>query len=503
MKSEEDILAEVKRIEILSRRAVRDLLLGQYRSAFKGRGVLFDEVREYQPGDEVRFIDWNVTARMNAPYVKQFTEEREMSVLIGVDVSGSMQFGSAGKSKRTVATGIAAMLGFSAIANQDKVGLFLFDGAVEGHVPLKKGRKHCLRIVRDLIAPPPVSKKGDGTAAALEHLHHAHLQRSVVIIISDFIELQQSPETYHSALQQAHNRHDLCLIQVVDPREKELPENGIVILQDAESGETREVDCGDAKSRTDFKKSRSEKQEAMEFSLRTTGVDHVTVETTDEASLTLSQFFKKRSMIRHAPLIVVFLGLLFSLFTGELHAAESNPLLEEIEKELADIPLEELELEPAIPLDDEDASGPLKWLAWASVLAPAIFCVYLAMHRYVSPRLIAPSERNTDPYSSAIASLNALAHESDLTPFERMENLATILREFLHEAFSISSDTKALAELSDLLKQHDRITDPADWSRLLLGIDNLRFKSPPSSNPEMIDQAIALINESREVGQKA
>ena len=241
-----EILRKVHLIDIHTRSVVNNLFAGDYHSVFKGQGMEFSEVREYQPGDDVRTIDWNVTARMGTPYVKMFEEERELSVVLVVDASASGSFGSGSRMKGEIGVEISALLAFAAIKNNDRVGLLIFTDEVEVFIAPKKGRKHVLRVIRELLYFQP---RGGGTdiTAALEYLNRVIHRRSVVFLITDFMDAD-----YERALQLVRRRHDLIGITVVDPRERELPDVGFISLRDAESGEQVLVDTGNAELRTTF-----------------------------------------------------------------------------------------------------------------------------------------------------------------------------------------------------------------------------------------------------------
>src|SRR5215208_3800539 len=248
MEAAREILKKIRRIELKTRGMVQTAFSGQYRSAFKGRGMNFEEVREYQPGDEVRAIDWNVTARMGDAFIKKFTEERELTVMLIVDVSASGEFGSVNLSKRELAAEVACLLAFSAIRNNDKVGLLLFSDHVEHFITPKKGRLHTLRLIRDILFFEP---KGRGTdpGEALRYLNRIVHRRSVAFLISDFQASDFSRE-----LGVTVRRHDLIAIPIVDPREEELPDVGWLTLEDAETGEQMEINTGDRNTRIQFMK---------------------------------------------------------------------------------------------------------------------------------------------------------------------------------------------------------------------------------------------------------
>ncbi len=242
-----ELLKKVRLIEIKTRGIVNQVFSGEYHSVFKGRGMEFSEVREYQFGDDIRTIDWNVSARFNHPFVKVYEEERELTVMLVVDFSRSGSFGTAQQLKNEIAAEICAVLAFSAIKNNDKVGLVMFTDRIEKFVPPKKGRAHILRIVRELISLQPTGT-GTNIKAALEYFNHVNKKRCIAFIISDFID-----EGYDQILRIISKKHDIIAVEVYDPREEELPDIGLVKLRDAETGEPRWVDTGDGKLRTSFR----------------------------------------------------------------------------------------------------------------------------------------------------------------------------------------------------------------------------------------------------------
>ena len=242
-----ELLKKVRQLEIRTRGLVNQVLSGEYHSVFKGRGMAFSEVREYQIGDEIRTIDWNVTARFNHPFVKIFEEERELTVMLLVDMSGSQFFGSQAALKRDVAIELSAILAFSAMKNNDKVGAILFTDQIEKFIPPRKGRSHTLRVVRELIDFEP-QHRTTKIAAALEYLNHIQKKRSIVFLISDFMDTG-----YESALRIAGKRHDLIGLVLLDPREKELPKVGLITFRDAETGEQRWIDSSDSRMRTTYR----------------------------------------------------------------------------------------------------------------------------------------------------------------------------------------------------------------------------------------------------------
>jgi uncharacterized protein (DUF58 family) len=311
-----EILKKIRQIEIRTNRLVTETLSGQYHSVFKGQGMNFDEVREYQPGDDVRTIDWNVTARMNHPFVKKFVEERELTVMLVVDLSGSGLFGSGIQSKRELAAEIASVLAFSAIRNNDKVGLILFTETVEKFIPPRKGKRHVLRVIREILCFE-AKHRGTDLAQALEFLSHVTLHRTVAVILSDFLSptgpvrfgsrgarpatdgvpLTLSQEAM-SALRQANRRHDVVAVQIADKYENELPALGRLILKDAETGEVVEVNTGDSRRRHLFAERRLKAQEELKRSFITLGIDTIPLRTDEAYAGALGKFFEAREKRR-------------------------------------------------------------------------------------------------------------------------------------------------------------------------------------------------------------
>ena len=247
-----ELISTIRRIEIRTRHLVNDNFAGEYQAVFKGRGMEFDKVRQYQPGDEVRAIDWNVTARMGAPFIKSYVEERELTVMLAFDASASGHFGTAGRLKREIAAELGAVLAFSAIINNDKVGLLAFTDRIELHIPPRKGRRHVLRLIRDLLAFEP-GGRGTNISLALDRLNRTLKRRAIIFLISDFMVPATDPshvETYRQALLVTNRRHDLVAVTLTDPRELDWPAVGLVALKDAETGVTTWVDRGDATWRT-------------------------------------------------------------------------------------------------------------------------------------------------------------------------------------------------------------------------------------------------------------
>ncbi len=283
-----DILKKVRQIEIRTNRLVTDALAGQYHSVFKGRGMNFEEVREYSPGDEVRTIDWNVTARTGRAFVKKFTEEREMTILLLVDVSGSGEFGSTSQSKRETSAELASVLAFSAIRNNDKVGLLLFSDQIEQYIAPRKGRKHVLRVVREILFFEP-KHRGTNIAQALDFANKVVTRRAVTFLISDF-----QAEGYRKSLQMTNRRHDLIAVNVVDPREKELPPVGLITIEDAETGEQVELDTTDVGLRAHFAQLARQKLDATRQIFRSNGIDSLELTTGQSYMPALRQFFATR-----------------------------------------------------------------------------------------------------------------------------------------------------------------------------------------------------------------
>jgi uncharacterized protein (DUF58 family) len=292
MEDTREILRRIRRLELRTRARVEAAFSGQYRSVFKGRGMNFEEVREYQPGDEVRFIEWNVTARLGEvrgeAYVKKFTEERELSVMLLVDISGSGDFGSVDRNKRELAAEVACVLAFSAIRNNDRVGLLLFSDHVELFVPPRRGRRHALRVVREILF---FEAKGRGTdvGGALEKFNRLLHRRSVVFLFSDF----QAP-AFGKQLGITSRRHDLVALPLVDPREETLPDVGTVRLEDTETGQLLEVATGSTQVREAFASAVRARSEALCSQLRKAGVDRVTLRTDCDWLPSLQSFFKRR-----------------------------------------------------------------------------------------------------------------------------------------------------------------------------------------------------------------
>jgi uncharacterized protein (DUF58 family) len=283
-----ELVKKLKKIEIYTSRLANDQLAGSYHSVFKGRGMAFSEVRQYQPGDDVRFIDWNVSARMNDTYVKVFTEEREMTVMLLVDLSASERFGSVEKPKIETVAEVAALLAFSAIKNNDRVGLILFTDRVERFVPPKKGRSHVMRVVTEILNADPEGK-GTDLGVALDLLGGIGKRRTVAFLISDFIA-----DDYEKPLKVVSAKHDLIPIQIVDPREDELPDVGLALVEDLETGELVEVDTSDLDVRADYAREAQRQRATREHLFRRLQLDHVTVNTDRDFVRPLTELFRLR-----------------------------------------------------------------------------------------------------------------------------------------------------------------------------------------------------------------
>jgi uncharacterized protein (DUF58 family) len=283
-----DLLKKVRKIEIKTRSLSKHIFAGEYHSAFKGRGIAFSEVREYQYGDDIRSIDWNVTARFNHPYVKVFEEERELTVMLLVDVSGSRDFGSRGMMKKDLITEVAAVLAFSAIQNNDKVGVIFFSDKVEKFIPPKKNRRHILHIIRELIELEPESRQTD-FSEPLRYLTNAIKKRSIAFLISDFIG-----PAFTDSLRIASNKHDVVALRIRDEREEALPPAGMIRLRDAETGEERWVDTSLRTTRAAYAAWQQRQEAQLMNTFRQSGVDHVDLMTAEDYIRPLVQLFKRR-----------------------------------------------------------------------------------------------------------------------------------------------------------------------------------------------------------------
>jgi uncharacterized protein (DUF58 family) len=283
-----EVLRQIRRLQLKARRAVEDLLGGEYHSVFKGTGIAFEEVREYQPGDDIRAIDWNVTARIGHPFVKRFIEERELTVLLVVDCSGSQQFGTRIQQKREVAAELAAVLAFSAISNNDRVGLLQFTDRVERFVPPRKGVRHVLRLIRDVLFFQP-QHRGTSLREGLDYLNRVLHRRTIVFLFSDFLD-----RGFESAFKRTGRRHDLIAVRVGDAREDELPPVGLVELEDAETGRHVLLDSGSRRVREAYAAAAHQRRDALTQLAHTAGVDLIEVSTDGSHLDALIRFFQMR-----------------------------------------------------------------------------------------------------------------------------------------------------------------------------------------------------------------
>lgn len=305
-----EVIQRVRQIQIRTGRQVADVLAGEYVSVFKGTGVEFDEVRPYIPGDDVRTIDWNVTARVGAPFVKRYVEERQLTVMLVVDVSASQEFGSVQRSKREATAELAALLAFAAIQNDDKVGLTLFHGAIEQYIPPRRGQKHVLRVIREILthgSGGPTEKPGKAARrfglarrprtpaqatdiqGALEFLMRSAKRKTVCFVVSDFFD-----EAYETAMRSANRRHDVIAVHVTDPRERAMPNVGLVTLMDPESGHSVLVDTGSARFRHAFADRASERTRTLESTFRSSGIDFIRIDTGEPVVDPIVRFFRQR-----------------------------------------------------------------------------------------------------------------------------------------------------------------------------------------------------------------
>jgi uncharacterized protein (DUF58 family) len=295
-----ELLESVRRVEVRTNRLVNDMMVGAYLSHFKGRGMDFEELREYMPGDEVRDIDWNVTYRMGRPFVKRFREERELAMVLALDISGSSAFGSVRRSKREFATEIAGTLALSAARSSDKVALLLFTDRVELFIPPRKGRRHLLRLIREMLYFEP-KHRGTSIPAALAFMNHLLHRRSIVFLFTDFLhsfgEATFSADTHRDLLQElglTNARHDLVCVHLHDPRESALPSAGLVTLEDAETGELLEVDSNRALVRDRFARVNAQRLSELDRALRRAGVDTLSFSTDQPFAQNLQRFFETR-----------------------------------------------------------------------------------------------------------------------------------------------------------------------------------------------------------------
>ena len=285
-----ELLKKVRQIEIKTRGLSRNIFAGQYHTAFKGRGMAFSEVRDYQYGDDIRDIDWNVTARYIRPYVKVYEEERELTVMLLIDVSGSKDFGSVTQLKKEITTEIAATLAYSAIQNNDKIGIIFFSDKIEKFIPPQKGKKHILYVIRELIDFQPDDKKTD-IGRVLQYLTSAIKKRCTAFLISDFID----KSNYHDALTIANRKHDIVAIQVYDRRETALPNVGLMKVKDAETGVEQWIDCSSKRVRDTYQQWWKSRQDEMDRTLKKCGVDSVSITTEDDYVKSLLSLFAIRN----------------------------------------------------------------------------------------------------------------------------------------------------------------------------------------------------------------
>ena len=287
-----ELLKKVRKIEIKTKGLSQNIFAGEYHSAFKGRGMTFSEVREYQYGDDIRDIDWNVTARHNRPYVKVFEEERELTVMLMVDVSGSKDYGAVGEVKRELMAEIAATIAFSAIQNNDKVGVVFFSDKIEKFIPPKKGKKHILLVIRELLDFQP-ENRGTDINMAMEFLTSAIKKRCTTFVISDFID---DNHDYYKSMSIANNKHDVIALQVYDKREAELPDVGLMRVLDSETGEERWINTSSKKTRQAYQKWWFNRQQRMNITAQRCKVDLASMATDEDYVQTLMSLFKKRGV---------------------------------------------------------------------------------------------------------------------------------------------------------------------------------------------------------------
>jgi uncharacterized protein (DUF58 family) len=285
-----ELLKKVRKIEIKARGLSRNIFAGEYHSAFKGKGMAFSEVRAYQPGDDVRAIDWKVTARYNQPYVKLFEEERELKIILMVDVSGSQEFGTSHQLKQEMITEIAAILAFSAIQNNDNIGIIFFSDIIEKYIPPKKGRSHVLRIIRDIIELQPLSRKTN-ISQALKFVSNVINKRSIIFVISDFMD-----EGFENAIKEVNSRHDLIGLKIYDQRETTLPPLGLVKFKDAETGQFIWIDATNKKVRKNFEDWWNITDKKLKELLHKSGVDFIKIRTDQSYIPPLMKLFKKRGL---------------------------------------------------------------------------------------------------------------------------------------------------------------------------------------------------------------
>jgi uncharacterized protein (DUF58 family) len=291
-----ELIKKIRRIEIRTRRLVNDSYAGEYHSVFKGRGMEFDEVRPYQYGDEIRTIDWNVTARTGQPYVKRYVEERELTVMLVVDASASENFGSVNRFKREVAAELTAVLSFAATTNNDKVGLLIFTDQVELYIPPRKGRRHVLRVIRELLAFEP-KNRGTNIKMALETVNQLLKRRSIIFLVSDFLA---EAESYRQALAITNKRHDLVAVDLHDPLEKGIENVGLIALEDPETGDIAWADTGSRTWQKAYRQRLNKAESNKQRAFLQASVDHIDIGTDEDYTIPLTSFFKERSRrIRH------------------------------------------------------------------------------------------------------------------------------------------------------------------------------------------------------------
>ena len=288
-----ELLKKVRRIQITTKHAVNDVFAGQYHSTFKGRGMEFDEVREYVPGDDIRSIDWNVTARTGSPHIKKFVEEREMTVMLVVDVSASNLFGSGSQMKRDLAAEVAAVLAFSAIRNNDRIGLILFSEEVEKYIPPKKGTRHVLRLVREMLSHEPQGK-GTNVVPALDYLNHVSTRKNVTFLISDFM----FSDDFQRVLKTTARRHDLISVIIGDRNETVLPDIGLVQWHDAETGETVVIDTSSRRVREALALEQTQRAGAIDELHRKVGIDTIRLYSGESYDREFIKFFRQRAQRR-------------------------------------------------------------------------------------------------------------------------------------------------------------------------------------------------------------
>jgi uncharacterized protein (DUF58 family) len=284
-----EVIKNIRRIEIRTKKLVNDVFSGEYHSVFKGRGIEFQEVREYQPGDDIKIIDWNVTARYGYPFVKRFREERELTIMLLIDASFSSQFGTKQRFKNQIAAELCSVLAFSAIKNNDKVGMIIFTDKIEKYIKPQKGYSHVLRLVRDILFFKP-QNKGTDINSALEFLMRVTKRRSVVFLVSDFLS-----QNYEKLLSVASRKHDLIVIKINDQREMELPDVGLVEVEDAESGEQALIDTANRKAREEFILDRKRQEENLKRTFSSLDLDHISISTDRSYVEPLITFFKYRA----------------------------------------------------------------------------------------------------------------------------------------------------------------------------------------------------------------